>query len=137
MLGVIVVVHWAACVPEGDHRPILSSRTRDSAGITIVENGRPFPGSRLPWRVADAPAVSIGTHEGEEGEMLFIVLDATRLADGRIVVANAGTSELRVFGADGDFLETWIIRREHEFWSPTRADLDAELAERYADDLAA
>lgn len=107
MLGVIVAVHWAACVPEGDHRPILESQARDSAGITIVENGRPARDSRLGWRIGDAPVVSIGTDEGDEGEMLFIVLDATKLADGRIVVANAGTSELRVFGADGAYLEAW------------------------------
>lgn len=102
-----MAVHWVACVPEGDHRPILESQARDSAGITIVENARPDPASRLGWRIGEIPAVSIGTQEGDPGEMLFDVRDATRLADGRIVVANAGTSELRVFGADGAYLETW------------------------------
>jgi len=107
MLGVVVAVNWVACVPEGDHRPILESQARDSAGITIVENARPALDSRLAWRIGETPAVSIGAEEGDLGEMLFDVRDATRLADGRIVVANAGTSELRVFGADGAFLETW------------------------------
>ena len=51
--------------------------------------------------------MSIGAQEGDTGEMLFDVRDATWLADGRLVVANAGTSELRVFGEDGAYLETW------------------------------
>ena len=84
-----------------------AGQARDSAGITIVENARPALDSRLGWRIGESAAVSIGTEEGEPGEMLFDVRDATRLADGRIVVANAGTSELRVFGADGAYLETW------------------------------
>jgi len=39
--------------------------------------------------------------------MLFLVLDATRLPDGRIALANAGSSELRIFSADGVHLATW------------------------------
>ena len=106
-LALIPVTQLVACGVESDIGQILRSEARDSAGITIVENGRPFPGSRLRWRVADAPAVSIGTDEGAEGEMLFIVLDATMLGDGRIVVANSGTSELRVFSEEGAYLDTW------------------------------
>ena len=83
------------------------AQARDSAGIMIVENARPALNSRLGWRIGESAAVSIGTEEGDPGEMFFDVRDAARLADGRIVVANAGTSELRVFGADGAYLETW------------------------------
>ena len=101
------VTQMAACGVTNNAEQTLRSEARDSAGITIVENARPAPDSRLGLRVGEAPAVSIGTDEGFEGEMLFLVFDATMLADGRIVVANAGTSELRVFGADGAYLETW------------------------------
>ena len=105
-LATIILPVVAACEVESDTGQTLRSEVRDSAGITIVENARPALGSRLGWRVGETPAVSIGTEEGDLGEMLFDVRDATRLADGRIVVANAGTSELRVFGADGAYLET-------------------------------
>ncbi len=106
-LVAIAVTQLGACGDDSGTGQALRSEVRDSAGVAIVENTRPAPDSRLGWRVGEVPAVSIGTGEGDEGEMLFIVLDATRLADGRIVVANAGTSELRVFGADGAYLETW------------------------------
>lgn len=106
-LATIILPLVAACGVDSDTERTLRSRTRDSADITIVENALPAQDSRLGWRIGEAPAVSIGTDEGDEGEMLFIVLDATRLADGRIVVANAGTSELRVFGADGAYPEAW------------------------------
>lgn len=106
-LATIILPVVAACEVGSDTGQTLISEVRDSAGITIVDNTRPAPDSRLGWRIRETPAVSIGTEEGDPGEMLFDVRDATRLADGRIVVANAGTSELRVFGADGAYLETW------------------------------
>lgn len=85
----------------------LQSTVRDSAGVTIVENERPPGDSRLGWRVGTAPAVTIGTTEGDPAYELFRVGDAMRLSDGRIVVANTGTGELRVFDADGVHLESW------------------------------
>lgn len=103
----IMLASLTTCGVEQDVARTLESQARDSAGVMIVENARPAPESRLGWRIGGTPAVSIGTEDGHPGEMLFDVRDATRLADGRIVVANAGTSELRVFAADGAYLETW------------------------------
>ena len=85
----------------------LQSEARDSAGIRIVESARPPDGSRLPWRIGREPTVSIGVLEGEEPYMLHNVVGATKLSDGRIVVANSGTSELRVFNATGIHTATW------------------------------
>ena len=39
--------------------------------------------------------------------MLYQVTDATRLSDGRIVVANSGDGQLRVFDASGIHVATW------------------------------
>ena len=105
-LVAVVAIQLTACGVASDAEQPLLSQARDSAGITIVENVRPAPGSRLGWRIGEAPTASIGTREGAAGEMLFGVRDATRLADGRIVVANAGTSELMIFATDGTYLET-------------------------------
>ncbi len=77
-----------------------------SAGIRIVENARPSDGSRLGWRIGPEPDVSIGVLEGEEPYMLHWVADATKLPDGRIVVANGGTEEVRMFDGDGQHLTT-------------------------------
>ena len=104
ILATMVLALMAACNVDRDAAQIPDSQARDSAGVTIVENARPDPGSRLSWRVSGAPALSIGTEEGDPGEMLFDVRDATKLGDGRIVVANAGTSDLRVSRRTGP---TW------------------------------
>ncbi|MDE2753321.1 MAG: hypothetical protein OXI83_12155 [Gemmatimonadota bacterium] len=92
--------------------PSLPTQTRDSAGIRIVENAEPPEGSRLEWTVGPEPSVNIGIAEGAEPYMLYGARDATRLNDGRIVVANAGTNELRVFDATGVHLATWGGRGE-------------------------
>ena len=86
-----------ACGQDPQTSGGLVSEARDSAGILIVENARPPDASRLGWRIGPEPDVSIGVLEGEEPYMLHWVGGATRLPDGRIVVANGGTQEVRVF----------------------------------------
>ena len=87
--------------------PDSHSEVRDSAGIWIVENAEPPEASRLGWTVGPEPTVSIGVLDGEEPYMLYRAYDAAMLADGRIVVANTGTQELRVFDQSGTHLATW------------------------------
>lgn len=94
------------CQPDTGLGTTPRFQERDSAGIRIVENTRPPDGSRLNWRIGGEPAVSIGVLEGEEPHMLFAVRDATRLADGAVVVANGGSAELRFFGSGGSHLRT-------------------------------
>jgi hypothetical protein len=79
---------------------------RDSAGVTIVENTRGSWSEDDAWRVAAEPSVDIGELEGDEPYQLFQVSGAARLADGRIVVANGGSSELRYFDPRGRYLES-------------------------------
>ena len=85
----------------------LASHIRDSADIRITENPRPPEGSRLPWRIGPEPTVSIGELEGEEPYMLYRAGRFARLSDGRIVVANLGSSEVRMFDASGTHLVSW------------------------------
>ena len=101
-----------ACGDAEEHPSGLVSTARDSAGITIMENERPAPGSRLGWRIGEAPTVSIGALEGDPEYELYQVRDASRLPDGRIIVANAGSGELRVFGESGAHLASWGGRGE-------------------------
>ena len=90
----------------------LGAVVEDSAGVTIVSNDRPPPDSRLPWTFGAQPSLSIGAVEGDETDQLFRIRDATRLADGRIVIANGGSNELRVFNPDGSHSATWGGRGE-------------------------
>lgn len=77
-----------------------------------MENGRLAPDSRPPWHFGARPPLSIGSVDSGEADQLFRVTDATRLPDGRIVIANAGSNELRVFSADGSHAGTWGGRGE-------------------------
>ena len=83
------------------------SESHDSAGIRIVENARPAEGSRLGWRIGLEPTVSIGAVRGEEPYLLHSIRSAIRMGDGRIVVANGGAHDVRVFTAAGIHLVSW------------------------------
>jgi len=99
--------HASATLLDGPHSAI-----QDTTDIPIIENERPPPESRLPWRIGAEPSLSIGSVAGGGPDQLYGVMDATRLPDGRIVIANAGSSELRVFNPDGSHAGTWGGRGE-------------------------
>ncbi|MDE2875539.1 MAG: 6-bladed beta-propeller [Gemmatimonadota bacterium] len=112
VIGTVVVAWAATACGERGGTAELGSETRDSAGIRIVENARPPDGSRLGWKVDSVPSVTIGELEGDDSYLLHQVRDAMQLSDGRIVVANRGSQELRVFDASGVHLATWGRRGE-------------------------
>ena len=107
----LIALTAAACQQNRDAPSTPSTQTRDSAGIEIVENPRPAHGSRLGW-VAPEPSLTIGTREGDTPYLLFRVRDAMRLPDGRFVVADQGSNELRVFDASGIHTATWSRKGE-------------------------
>jgi hypothetical protein len=92
----------AACSASGGAE--TTAVVRDSAGITIVENRSAAWGDTPRWLVSQEPLVDIGILDGPAEYQLFRAVDAVRLPDGRIVIANSGTGELRYFNADGDHL---------------------------------
>lgn len=78
---------------------------RDSSDVRIVDN-RGTPALRdLGWQVDRQPMLEIGS-SGGAASGLFKVTEAVRLEDGRIVVVNAGSNDLRIFGPDGQHLRT-------------------------------
>ena len=105
-LGCLLALAPACGSEDLEELPDAGTQARDSAGIRIIQNSPP-DGSRLPWRIGPEPAVTIGRAEGDEPYLLYRAWDALRLADGRIVVLNDGTQELRVFDADGTHVATW------------------------------
>lgn len=107
VLVTIASVGALACQQDQQGATGLLSQVRDSAGIRIVESARPPERSRLGWTIGPEPSVSIGVLEGEEPYMLHWAFNSVRLSDGRIVVANGGTQEVRVFDASGSHLVTW------------------------------
>ena len=65
----------------------------DSSEVQTVES----------WVLSEKPLVEIGVREGEEVYQLHRVSGSVRLEDGKILVVNAGSRELRLFEADGTY----------------------------------
>lgn len=76
------------------------------AGCGDAREGEPPQRGVRTWRVAGEPAVRIGGEDEREGYLLERVADATRLSDGRIVVADGGSSELLVYDDAGVHVAT-------------------------------
>ena len=101
---VAVVAAAAGCESVGAS---MDATVRDSAGIEIVESSRPRWRTGEEWRLSNVASVSIGAVFGDDPATQFTrIVGATRLRDGRIVVADGATAELRYFGATGAHLKT-------------------------------
>lgn len=109
-VSALMALGLAACGGGAPAEPAVS--VRDSAGVRIVELG-PFEEAALPtWRLADDPRIDIGVLDGGEPYQLYQVSGALLLPDGRLVVANGGSKELRFYDAGGRHLES--VGREGE-----------------------
>jgi hypothetical protein len=95
----LAVLGIAGC--DVTDRPSARAPGRDSAGIEIVESAAPKWGAGAGRRVAEQPTVDLaGPRGGPFGE----VMTATRLSDGRLVVADGRPPVLRYFSAEGRWL---------------------------------
>lgn len=91
----------AAACGGGESGGPEAATTRDSAGITIVENsGTGWPAGQ-GWTLSAEPVVQLGGAADDPALDFGRVTGALLLADGGIAVANGATSEVRLFGADG------------------------------------
>ncbi len=99
-----IAIAVSACGGDADTPEVRDVVVRDSAGITIVENGA---APTRPGIVLDTVAeVDIGERDDDDPDyQLFRVTHAVRRTDGAIVVANSGSSEIRVYDAAGAFLQ--------------------------------
>lgn len=79
-----------------------SVTVRDSAGIRIVEHPADF--SAPTWVLSEVPRLAIGDATGDSTDLLYQVEGAHRLSDGRIVVANRSSHELRYYDNSGSHL---------------------------------
>lgn len=106
LLVLLALTTTIACESAPADEPEVVVR-RDSAGIEIVENLRAaLNDSVLARAVGVAPSLEIGELDGDAAYLFDRVLGATRLDDGRVVVANGATNELRFYDADGRHLLT-------------------------------
>ncbi len=97
----VLAVTLGACAQDTTSDPTV---VRDSAGVQIVENMRPPRTEDAGWRVSAEPILQVGMAEGRPEYQFVRIEGAIRLPDGRIVVADAGSWEIRFFDSQGAFL---------------------------------
>lgn len=94
---VLLPLVWGCGTPRSPAGP--TTVTRDSSGISLVTSTAPrFPTPM--FRVDSIPVLDLGG-SGDPADEFSGAVTAQKLADGRIVVANQGTSEIRFFDLEG------------------------------------
>jgi hypothetical protein len=99
--GLLAVLLLPAC---GDRGATGSARTRDSAGVQIVENAAPEGPDA--WTVTEPARLDIGGGDGGPAFDFNAVANVIHLRNGRIVVANRSSSEIRIFDSLGAHLKS-------------------------------
>ena len=95
------VLLLAGCGPSDADQGTTFS---DSAGVILAIAEAPAWGPGEGWHVSEEPMVEIGVQEGSEEYILSDVRGAVRLGDGRIVIADRGSLDLRFYSPTGEFL---------------------------------
>jgi hypothetical protein len=100
--GALLVLSQGCAGASGDEGAVL---VRDSAGVRIIESAAPSWDTGEEWRIATDPGVAIGMLDGPREYQLQRVIGAFRNRRGQILAGNAGSNEIRVYDADGTYLE--------------------------------
>ena len=77
---------------------------RDSAGVLVSTTLGARARAPIGWVVDTVPEYRVGAVSGEEGYLFSRVKGARQLSDGRVLVLDETSCELRFFGTDGVFL---------------------------------
>lgn len=100
VVGIVATAGLAACGVESTS----SFTARDSTGIAIAESRGPAWKVGDAWNVVEEPLLRIGTVDGQSAYQLHDVQGAVRLADGTLVIANAGSNEIRFYDGSGQHI---------------------------------
>lgn len=92
--------------PVNPRRALFRARALVLAAAAIACGGETSVSDASGITIDSVPLVSIGVEDGEEPYQLNRVFDALVAGDGRIVVSNAGSGELRIFDSAGTYLST-------------------------------
>jgi hypothetical protein len=101
LTGSALLLVVAGCAVDDAGRSRTESR--DSAGITIVQNSQPKAAAPLLWTTA--PLVTISPEDSARTQGLFgHVVDVTADTSGRIYVLDQQAQQVRVFSPEGQFV---------------------------------
>ena len=78
---------------------------QDSAGVLVATTMGARARTPIGWVVDTVPEYQLGPVEGQEPYLFSSISGAQQLSDGRVVVVDAVSCELRFFGQDETFLE--------------------------------
>ena len=104
VLPALLLIFGAACGGDGQQPQARSTTVRDSAGIEIVESARPLWSDSDGWRVESAPVLDLSASGSGPNHEFFRVRGMRRLSDGSLAVANGGSSEVRLYSAEGSHI---------------------------------
>ena len=90
----------------GDSRREPSFAVSDSAGVELVVTQVPVWSSGHRWMLEPTPTLRIGLTEGDDPYLFEDIRGVVLLDDGRIVVADGLSREVRFFDARGTYLLT-------------------------------
>lgn len=99
----LAALNAAACAGE---RRVEEVVVRDSAGIRIVAYQNPLFELGTEWSIDSIPTLTIGVAEGDAEYELDDVVNAVRLQNGALVIADRGKSQVIAFDGRGRFLRT-------------------------------
>lgn len=85
---------------------------RDSAGVVVATTSGAQARAPVGWMVDAVPVYQIGMAEGEEPHLFTRIQGAEQLSDGRVVVLDMASCELRFFGPDAGFLQRGVYKRK-------------------------
>lgn len=85
---------------------------RDSAGVRIVESDRPRWADGEGWIVDPEPLVHLGVENGPAEHRFDRVRAVRFLSDGRLAVADEGSSQIRIFDERGRLVHVFGSRGE-------------------------
>jgi len=100
------------CEDSRQERVATAPTVWDSAGVTILESLVPVWCGEPQIHLACRPRLVLGKLEGDPEETFGYVTDASRLSDGRILILDHMTAEVRIFRPDGEFEGLWGRRGE-------------------------
>lgn len=92
--------------------PAEGVQVRDSAGVEIVENLAPVWNEGDAIAVGESPLAVIGARESDPDDIIGRLASALLLSDGRVVVADAQSLEIRIHAPDGAFIHRFGGRGE-------------------------
>jgi len=113
------------CGGAEDGAPSGVAISSDPDGARAVSGSLADLATLPRWTIAAEPRFEIGRREGEPGNDLFNVRSAFVLSDGRLVIANGGSAELRFYTPEGEYTGSVGGKGEGpgEFIAIQRADL--------------